>query len=152
MKNPVIDVNDRRPRWRVFLEKAFSLLATLCLWGLLFWGLDVELLGEKRQESLLMFLFFFAVAVLIFMIFGGWQLYNWHRFHGKDRRKAFPLPTLAEIGKCYGIAPADMERLQKPCRLVEVYYQAPCYYYHLPAGEPIEIKRLRRSSEKQEKT
>ncbi|WP_370850909.1 PgaD family protein [Megasphaera sp.] len=146
MKNPVIDVNDRRPRWRVFLEKAFSLLATLCLWGLLFWGLDVELLGEKRPESLLMFLFFFAVAVLIFLIFSSWQFYNWHRFHGKDRRRSFPMPTLAEVGKCYGIAPQDMERLQAPCRLVEVYYQAPSYYYRLDHGQPIEIKSLRQQT------
>lgn len=144
MKMPLIDASYKLPKWRIFLEAAFSVLMTLGVWAVLLLGIVPTAFGSaaKRQQSGRMFLFLFILAVIIFLLFAAWQYYNWHRFHGKDRRKAFAPQPLEEVGHLYGIELKDMEKLQGRFRSADVIYQDGRYYYQLPGENPIAITAL----------
>lgn len=94
------------------------------------------------MQSLAMFALLFMVAVIIFILFASWQYYNWHRFHGKDRRKAFKAQSLAEVGALYGIDLEDMEKLQSSFRQASVFYKEGQYFYQVPGAKPIPIRAL----------
>lgn len=87
--------------------------------------------------------FLFVVSALIFLIMGGWQFYNWYRFHGKDRRKAFKKQPLSEVAALYGMSESDMQIIQSDFRQASVRYQDGRYWYVLPNERSVEIKSLR---------
>lgn len=136
-KNPLIDVSDKRNPWIRRLELLLQGLFTLALWALLLHGIGEALLGEKRQQALSMFLFLLGIAVVVFLLLGSWQYYNWHLFHGKDRRKSFPTQPLAEVAKLYHMDPDDLERLQEADNRVDVYEKDGQYYFQVPDENPI---------------
>ncbi|WP_302348994.1 hypothetical protein [uncultured Megasphaera sp.] len=85
----IINVNSRRKRWAIFLEWLVSIVLTLLLWVALYKEIINQLLGRGLPRTLGILSFLLIVSLLIFVVMGGWQFYNWYRFHGKDRRKAF---------------------------------------------------------------
>lgn len=149
MKPPIIHAENKLPRWRVFLENAFAVLMTLLVWGVLLWGIVTEISGDKQEKSGQMFLFLFGAAFVIFIVFSAWQYYNWHRFHGKDRRKAFKPQSLEEVGNLYGISPENMKKLQQNFPRASVFYKEGRYYYEIPGEAPIPIAALDEKKPKQ---
>lgn len=144
----IINVNARRNKLVVFTEWGLSIVLTIFLWIVLFQGIINQLLGERLQQTLRMMSFLFIVSVLIFLIMGGWQFYNWYRFHGKDRRKAFKQQPLREVAVLYGMSESEMERIQGNFRQASVRYQDGHYWYVLPGAQSVEIKSLREKNKK----
>lgn len=143
MKINIIDVSGQRPKWQVIGERMLAVLLTAALWAVLLYGIGSELLGQKGKQSLEMLSFLLGISLLIFAIFASWQYYNWHRFHGKERRKAFKPQPLSEVAALYGMTEAEMREMQKPARQVEFFYEDGHYYYQIPHQRRIEIRKLR---------
>jgi biofilm PGA synthesis protein PgaD len=55
-------------------------------------------------ELLRLLPYYIAVIGTTGLMLVGWSLIQYHRFHGKERRKAFPLVTRADIAKSLGLA------------------------------------------------
>jgi poly-beta-1,6-N-acetyl-D-glucosamine biosynthesis protein PgaD len=139
----IININSRRKRWAVSLEWLVSIALTLLLWVVLYKEIVSQLLGRKLQQTLEMLSFLFVVSLIIFIVMGGWQFYNWYRFHGKDRRKAFKQQPLSEVAALYGMSENDMKIIQGNFRQASVQYQYGRYWYVLPDEQSVEIKSLR---------
>lgn len=144
----IINVNSRRKRWVVFLEWLVSIVLTLLLWVVLYKEIINQLLGRGLPRTLGMLSFLLIVSLLIFVVMGGWQFYNWYRFHGKDRRKTFEQQPLSEVAVLYGMSTSDMQIIQGDFRQASVQYQDGHYWYVLPDGQSVEIKALREKDKK----
>lgn len=144
----IININSRRNKLVVSAEWGLSVVLTIFLWIILFKGIVNQLLGEKLQQTLGMMSFLFVVSALIFLIMGGWQFYNWYRFHGKDRRKAFKKQPLSEVAALYGMSENDMQIIQSDFRQASVLYQDGHYWYVPLDGQSVEIKALREKDKK----
>lgn len=142
MKILPFDVSNKRPKFKVHAEKLFAIAMTLGLWGVLLYSMVDELAIKKSQQSYEMLAFLFGISIFIFAVFGGWQYYNWHRFHGKERRKAFKPQPLSEVAKLYGMTEKEMEQMQKPARQVNMLYENGRYYYQTGTTK-VEIRSLR---------
>lgn len=136
-KAPLIDVSDKRNPWLRRLELFLQGLFTLALWTFLLHGLYEAFFGARRQQTLDMFLFLLSIALVVFLLLSGWQYYNWHLFHGKDRRKSFPVQPLEQVAKLYHMKPDDLQRLQGAGRKVDVYEKDGQYTFQVPGEEPI---------------
>ncbi len=140
----LIDETKHRNRWIVYLERLIALVLTALCWAGLLWYIYVTLTSsENIIATRNIFLFFVVTAVVIILISGGWQFYNWFLYHGEDRRKAFPLQSLEEFGRLYGIEGEDMACLQAIRKAAIIEYQDGHYYYATDDGRMIEIKALR---------
>lgn len=94
-------------------------LITFVAWLL---GLDafithmVNLEGYRGLKQLL------AVYSMVIVILGGslviWALYNWMRFHGKERRTERTPVSTAEIADYAGLDPSELKAAQSSQRLV----------------------------------
>ena len=144
----IININSRRKRWVVFLEWLVSIVLTLLLWVVLYKEIINQLLGRGLPRTLGMLSFLLIVSLLIFVVMGGWQFYNWYRFHGKDRRKTFEQQPLSEVAVLYGMSTSDMQIIQGDFRQASVRYQDGHYWYVLPDGQSVEIKSLREKDKK----
>lgn len=141
---PVYVVADKRFWLLRLLEKIVVILSTIILWGFivltLYHKLFVDINSSLTQVLAVMIVAFAAVVLLL----GGWQFYNWFRFHKKARRRAFKQQSLAEVGSLYGISADNMERLQSIRNVAVVEFKNHRYYYCIAGEEPIEIGMLRK--------
>lgn len=137
-KKPLlIDVSDKRNPWARRLELFLQVLFTLVLWAFLLHGIGEAFFGAWQQQTLDMFLFLLGIALVVFLLLSAWQYYNWHLFHGRDRRKSFPVQPLEQVAALYHMEPKDMERLQKAGRKVDVYCKDGQYTFQVPDEKPI---------------
>lgn len=140
----LIDVSERRSKLVKIIEAVLSIIFTLLMWEFVAWMLLTNLIyGTVPDGSRAVLLVLPIAALAAVLLLGIWQLYNWARFHGKDRRREFPPQSLGEVGSLYGIIEEDMKRLQESCQSVKVHFGGGHYYYVEENDFPIEIRSLR---------
>lgn len=140
---PVIDEGESRSLPRKSIEFILTCLGTAVMWLALavYVYQRIFAAGDDRAFAIFILLAFITFAIII--VQGGWQLYNWWRFHGKDRRREFPMQPLAVVGDLYGIEECDMETLQDIRQAAVIRFADSKYYYVVENHEPIEIMSLR---------
>lgn len=143
-QEPVFDAKAKRNFFIRALEELVAIGATIILWmfllSTLYNKLYVEVNGNLERMVLILLVSFVLTVVLL----GGWQFYNWFRYHNKGRRKEFKAQSLEEVGRLYGISLDNMELLQEIRNVAVVEFKNHRYYYCIAGQEPIEIGMLRR--------
>ena len=141
---PVFEAKERQNFIIRVLEQLIAICATIVLWMFLLVAFYNKIYVETNASlehvgEILLTSFILTVALL-----GGWQFYNWFRFHNKGRRKEFKPQSLEEVGMLYGISLGNMERLQEIRNVAVVEFKNHCYYYCIDGQNPIEIGMLRK--------
>ena len=126
-------------------ENLLAFGGTALLWAGIGIYFDNQLLAPAYiEKTKSVFIFLAGCAMVVFILSALWQYYNWFLYHGQDRRKAFPMQSLKEIGQNYGISEEEMSILQGDYQKVEVVYRDIKYYFQEPAAKTIEIVSLRK--------
>lgn len=138
----VYDARDRRGIVIRALESLTAFVLTAVMWFFLAKTLYIKLYVEANDSLEQIFFILFLSSMGAAAVLGGWQLYNWLRFHGKQRRKAFPAQPLDEVARIYGISKENMTRLQDTKESASVVFRDGRYYYCIKDEDPIEIGML----------
>jgi len=134
MKHLIID----KPQWQSTRQRVLFRSLTALFWvvWIYLWlpilTFSAWLLGVKTgYDEMVVHEGFLALARLVRLyvstiaLLGGallaWAYYNYIRFRGVERRKAFPRVTVFELSRRYGIAPRMLEQWSYAQRLV-VYH------------------------------
>ncbi len=144
VSEPVYETKDKRNILIRIGERVLAILATVVLWIFIAVTLHNKLFVDFNP-SLSRVLWIIALAFVgAVLIMGGWQFYNWFRYHNKARRKEFRRQTLEEVGNLYGISAINMARLQDIRSVAVVEFKDHRYYYCINGEAPIEIRMLRK--------
>lgn len=138
----VYDAKDRRSIIVRALESFIAFVLTVAMWFFLIKTLYIKLYVDANDslEQILLILLVSSLGAAV--VLGGWQFYNWLRFHKKQRRKEFPPQSPAEVARIYGISEEDMTRLQTAKESAAVVFRDGKYYYCIKGEAPIEIGML----------
>ena len=138
----VYDAKDRRSIIVRALESLTAFILTAAMWIFLIHTLYIKLYVEANDSLEQIFFILFVSSIGAAVVLGGWQFYNWQRFHKKQRRKAFPPQSPAEVARIYGISEENMMRLQAAKESAAVVFRDGKYYYCIKGEAPIEIGML----------
>ena len=142
-EEPIIDETNKRNKLVVYLEWLVSVIGTILVWCFLAWDIYVKLFSGQYSGSWSMFILLLFVMLVIILVGGGWQFYNWYLYHGKERRREFPRQSISEVGNLYGISGSNMEKLQAIRQAAVIQFKDHKYYYCVTGEAPIEIGMLR---------
>jgi biofilm PGA synthesis protein PgaD len=104
--------------WIIWIYLWLPLLALLG-WAV---GLKIAYYQMVVQDGLAGLLRLLAFYLTVIAVLGAslllWAYYNFFRFRGVQRRKAFPVTPIGELGKHYQLPAGVLERWSKAQRLV----------------------------------
>lgn len=142
-KKPVIDESEGRSKLRKTVEFILAVIGTLLMWFVLFLFVYKRIFVEADGRAIDALLLLTVIGVVVILVQGGWQFYNWYLYHGTDRRQSFPWQPLDVVGRLYGIEEPDMQTLQDVRQSTVVRFEDGKYYYVIDGEAPIEIVSLR---------
>ena len=142
-KSLIIDETSKRNKLLVVLEWLVSVIGTILVWCFLARDIYEKLFSGQYSGSMSMFILLLFVMLVIVVVAGCWQFYNWFLYHGKERRREFPRQSIAEVGNLYGISSPNMEKLQSIRQAAVIQFKDHKYYYCMTGEPPIEIGMLR---------
>lgn len=141
---PIYARNDDRHfliRWG---EKIFAVVMTILVWIFMITRLHYKLTTEAGDGLFQVFDFLLIGFGLTLFALILWQIYNYSRFHKRERRKEFRDHTLSEFGLLYGISAENMSKLQEIRKAAVVRFENNRYYYCIDGEPAIEIGMLRK--------
>ena len=108
MKKPEIVIAHSEKRNGVIrrAEQIVSAVATLVVWVVALYAIGhVLILGNYPEDSMMEVLVILALATILLLLSSAfWQAYNIHRFRGRERRKAVPMPSDTELAKSFAMS------------------------------------------------
>lgn len=114
-QRPVIDCSEKRSNWICRAEQVVSAVATLAVWGLVLYAIyNILVLGNYPEDSMMEVIVILALATLLLLLSSAfWQAYNIHRFRGRERRKAVPMPSDEDLAKSFSMDLSTYHDVQK---------------------------------------
>ena len=102
----VIDHSEKRNGVIRRAEQIVSAVATLVVWVVALYAIGhVLILGNYPEDSMMEVLVILALAIILLLLSSAfWQAYNIHRFRGRERRKAVPMPSDTELAKSFAMS------------------------------------------------
>ncbi|MCI6085422.1 poly-beta-1,6-N-acetyl-D-glucosamine biosynthesis protein PgaD [Selenomonas sp.] len=103
---PVIDNSEKRSSLLRRVEQVVSAVATLAVWIVVLYAIyHILVLGNYPDDSMMEVLVILSLATLLLLLSSAfWQAYNIHRFRGRERRKAVPMPSDTELAKSFAMS------------------------------------------------